>query len=146
MSDIENYLIALSEKVCPCLWDQGWDSLSQAEQVFVCVWQLEAEINNGGFDQFYTNSAGDFATETVTALEAIGAAHTAAIVRRANALFDSSVPPRNRDEREDALETIRDDREDDLEELDSAFYEYKDKLSQLLHAFVMSHRADIRGA
>ena len=146
MSDTENYLIALSEKICPRLWDDGWDTLSHGEQVFACVWQLEAEINNGGFDQFYSNSAGDFAIETVNALEEIGAAHTAEIVRRANGLFDGAKPPKDRDEREEALETIRDDHEDDLEQLDSAFYEYKDNLSELLHAFVMKHRNEIKGA
>ncbi len=146
MSDAENYLIALSEKICPRLWDDGWDTLSHAEQVFACVWQLEAEINNGGFDQFYSNSAGDFAIETVNALEEIGAAHTAEIVGRVNALFDSVTPPRDREEREEALEGIRVDHEDDLEELDNVFYEYKDNLSDLLNAFVIKHRAEINGA
>lgn len=146
MSEIDGYLISLSEKICPRLWDGGWDALSHAEQVFACVWQLEAEINNGGFNQFYSNSAGDFATETVNALEEIGAAHTAEIVRQANALFESGEPPRDCEEREEALETIRDDHEDDLDTLNTAFYEYQDNLSELLHAFVMNHRADIRGA
>jgi hypothetical protein len=146
MADIEAYLISLSEKVCPGLWDEGWDSLSPAEQIFACVWQLEAEVNNGGFDQFYSDSAGDHAAETVAALERIGAGHTAAVVRRANALFGIGGPPRDRDTREDALDQVREDREGEFEELDSAFYEYKDNLSQLLYVYVMEHRTEIRGA
>ena len=66
-------------------------ALSHAEQVFAGVWQLAAEINNGGFDRFYSNSAGDLAVETVKALEEI-AAPTAEIVRRPDALFDSAKP------------------------------------------------------
>jgi hypothetical protein len=146
MADIEAYLIPLSEKVCPRLWEEGWDSLSPAEQVFACVWQLEAEVNNGGFDQFYSNSAGDQAVETVAALETIGAGHTAAIVRRANALFGAGGPPKDRDVRENSLDAVRDRNGGELEALDSSFYEYQDNLSQLLYAYVMAHRTEIRGA
>ena len=34
---------------------------------------LEAEVNNGGFDQYFYNSAGDNTAETIQALETIGA-------------------------------------------------------------------------
>ncbi|MEJ2420051.1 MAG: DUF4375 domain-containing protein [Exilibacterium sp.] len=39
-------------------------------------WQqyaLEAEVNNGGFDQLFYNSAGDIAFYTAKALDSIGA-------------------------------------------------------------------------
>lgn len=146
MSDIEAFLIALSDKVCPRLWNEGWTSLTHAERVFASVWQLEAEVNNGGFDQFYYNSAGDQALKTVSALEVIGAAHTAELVRRANALFGTGGPPKDRAARQDALDSISQDREGDLEELDAAFYEYKDNLSDLLYEFVTNNRMEIRGA
>jgi hypothetical protein len=37
------------------------------------VSNLEAEINNGGFDQYFFNSTGDRTAETIRALELIGA-------------------------------------------------------------------------
>lgn len=37
------------------------------------MWELEAEVNNGGFIRFYSNSTGDRARETAAALRAIGA-------------------------------------------------------------------------
>ena len=32
---------------------QGFDSLAPTERVVYCIWWLEAEVNNGGFDQFF---------------------------------------------------------------------------------------------
>ena len=46
----------------------GVKALSPGERVFLYVWNLEAEVNNGGFEQFYLNSAGDNAIETPVAL------------------------------------------------------------------------------
>ena len=48
---------------------------------------LEGEVNNGGFDQFFYNSAGNNTADTILALQAIGAARTADIVKRAAAMF-----------------------------------------------------------
>ena len=50
---------------------------------------LEGEVNNGGFHQFFYNSAGDRTTETIQALEIVGAFAMADIVRRAAQMFPS---------------------------------------------------------
>lgn len=55
--DIESLTDAALEK----LWDQGFGVLDQREQLLVTIWGLEADVNNGGFDQYYFNSYGDFA-------------------------------------------------------------------------------------
>lgn len=60
-----------------------WTQLSKQERVILAVWQLEAEVNNGGFDQYFRNSAGEHAPCAIEALEEIGAPNCAAIVRRA---------------------------------------------------------------
>lgn len=57
-------LIRISEAVWAQEAAEGIDGLSPAERVFLCVWNLEAEVNNGGFGQFFANSAGDNALET----------------------------------------------------------------------------------
>jgi len=51
------------------------------------VVDLEDEVNNGGFHQFFNNSPGDNTAETVQALEAIGATLVANILTRAAASF-----------------------------------------------------------
>ncbi len=54
---------------------------------------MNEEVLNGGFDQYFTNTYGRFAYETVPALKEIGASKRADIVKRAfemvNRLNDS---------------------------------------------------------
>jgi hypothetical protein len=59
MSDRESYLIRLSDQIVPLAWQEPPVEMSEAERVFICIWQLEAEVNNGGFTQYFTNSSGD---------------------------------------------------------------------------------------
>ena len=51
----------------------GFDGLSHAERVVACLTELEMEVNNGGFDQYYWNAPGDHTLETVAALRELGA-------------------------------------------------------------------------
>ncbi len=45
---------------------ENFDQLTRAEQILVTTWGLEADVDNGGFDQYDFNGAGDqafFATK-----------------------------------------------------------------------------------
>lgn len=70
-----------------------WD---EVDKVLVAIWVLEADVNNGGLDQYHFNSAGDFAFYAEQALQSIGAHAMARIVARANSLFGPDGPPRDR--------------------------------------------------
>lgn len=146
MTGKEAYLIELSDKLFSRYWHDGFEGLSRPEQVFVCIWELEKEVNNGGFDQFFFNLAGDIANETLGALEAIGAPYTADLVRRACGVFPGGNPPKDRNTRQDLLLAMGEGEDKALRELDRLFYEYKEHLSELLYAFVEKHRDQIRGA
>ncbi len=95
------------------------------------VEELEAQVNNGGFDQYFFNSSGGNAAATIEALDALGAHKTAAIVRRACAKFPGGMPPKDWDERQEVLETVSPDSEA-FEDDDEAFLKYEDDLAGLL--------------
>jgi hypothetical protein len=135
-------LIPVSEAVWAREAAHGFDSLSRGERVFLCVWNLEAEVNNGGFAQFYVNSAGDKARETPSALREIGATQAAAIVEEANRVFGPQGPPADRDARTQALERLGATTTGALSTLDAKFYEYPDDLEELLRQFVERNRDD----
>jgi hypothetical protein len=104
------------------------------EEVAVLVEALEGEVNNGGFHQFFYNSAGDNTMETIQALETIGAAAMADIVKRAAAMFPGKMPPKDRFPRQDVLlENFPDSAA--FRELDEEFYKYPDDLSRMLTKF-----------
>jgi hypothetical protein len=93
---------------------------------------LQEEINNGGFDQFFFNSAGDETAEIIQALEIIGAKQTIGIFRKAAGKFPGGMPPKDRFARQDVLlEKVSPDG-DAFTELDQEFYKDPDNLSALL--------------
>jgi len=106
----------------------------KTEIVKELVEELEAEINNGGFDQFFFNTSGDRTAEIIIALSSIGAVHTATIVKAACAKFPGGIPPKDKDVRQELLEQISPD-SDAFEEEDEAFLEYKDDLSGLVENY-----------
>ena len=138
---LTRFTIALSDRLFP----HPWAELSAAERVVVLVDWLEREVNNGGFHQFYFNSAGDCANQTPAALRAIGACQVAAIVEQANALFPGGAPPVDRSERQCVLDEIDPDIHI-FNQLDRRFYAYPDEISTLVYDFVAAHRDQIRGA
>lgn len=142
-TEAEAFLIALSERLWP-IANERFSALSASEQVFMLVWELEAEVNGGGFNQFFSNSAGDRAGAAAAALRAIGADRTAAIVDEATSMFPDG-PPADRSAREEVLAELDPD-VDLFESLDEAFSAYPDDLSGLLHSFVLANRSDIRSA
>jgi hypothetical protein len=97
--DADARLVDLSERSANRFFDTPFDELTEPERVFVAVWTLEADVNNGGFDQYYANSSGDYAWYAPKALRSIGADNTAGIVERANAAFGSDGPAADREAR-----------------------------------------------
>lgn len=147
MVDQNEFLIQLSEALSPLVWDAPLATLTPAEQVFVCVYEIEREVNNGGFDQFFRNSAGQYAAKSPQALEAIGATSMATIARQAvTTAFPDGEVPADRDEREDHLDAAGSDVESRLQELDEQFCRYPDDLTILLFQYVQKHHDSVRGA
>ena len=138
------FAIALSNLVFP-RWDRdGYAGLTPAEGVAYCVDALEREVNNGGFRQFFDNSSGDTALETVAALDAIHARQAAALVRRAIAQFPQGTPPRDRDERSRLMEELPAGAAEAWMILDDEFYTYPDDLTTLMRQYVEAHRGEFR--
>jgi Domain of unknown function (DUF4375) len=134
-------LFQVSEAVWAREAKHGFRALSNPERVFLCVWNLEAEVNNGGFSQFFDNSAGDYAAETPGALRTIGAAGMADLVERAMAAFGAAGPPADREKRSEAIEALPESEKERWEELDAAFINLPSPEAEL-RAFVEAHRSE----
>lgn len=116
-----------------------WAQLSKQERVVLAVWQLEAEVNNGGFDQYFRNSAGEHAPWAIEALEEIGAPNCAAIVRRAVRLVVGEVGEWQK--ARGAFLAASPDLEGALETLDQEFYRYPDDLERRLSEYLGGWRS-----
>ncbi len=133
-------LIALSQR--GRFWTLNFEDLTHAEQVFRAIWELEGDVNNGGFSQYYFNNSADSAYFAPDALEEIGASAMAALVRDANSLFPGGMVPRERGARQALLEPL----EAQFDALDQAFWEYPENLAELLFDYVSNHVEEIAGA
>ena len=120
------------EDACSRFSGDNFAALSRPDQVLVTIWGLEADVNNGGFDQYYFNDTGNQAWFAAEALRSIGAHRMAAIAEKANAVFGDAGPPTDRDERQAALLRIGESTEGVWEQLDQEFHAYPDDIAALL--------------
>ena len=104
-------------------------------QVAFCLHRLEAEVNNGGFHQFFSNSSGEYVRETTQALLDIGAHKTCELLKRAIAIGFPSGYPSDASQYESAVADF-DDVVDDLHALDQEFFAYAEPLSDLVNEYL----------
>lgn len=126
MMDRDKILIKLCEHQASRFWKVDYEKLTEAERVFILVWELESEVNNGGLNQYYCNSSGDWASGCPDALKRIGAGKAAQIIENANNLFPGGCPPKDRDERCAHVHSISDGA---FDEFDQQFLKYPDDLT-----------------
>ena len=113
-------------------------ALSESDQVAVCLHRLEAEVNNGGFHQFFFN-IGFLLPYTRRALIAIGALKTAALLDRAAEICFPSGYPADPEMSERALADFE-EVDEELASLDEAFLRYEDPLTDMVNAYLQQSR------
>jgi hypothetical protein len=123
--------------------EQGVDELTEPQVYYLTLYWLDAEVNNGGFSQYFFNSSGDLATHAVAAAKAVGAPRLAKIIGQAVALFGDAGPDPDRDQRMNQLSQI------DLKalrHLDDDYYACPEKLDQMLPAYVAANADHFRAS
>jgi hypothetical protein len=115
-------LYQVSEAVWARVAKHGISGLTEPEGVFLRVWNLEGEVNNGGFAQYFENSAGDYAAGTPDALRSVGATEMAALIEQAMQPFGPSGPPADRNARAKAIDALPASARELWSQLDDQFY------------------------
>ena len=128
-------------------WDvvesDGWDALTEAERHLCAIERLDAEVNNGGFAQYYFNGSGDHWQEALMGLEAIGASKRHEAMAGTVEMFGQSGPSSVRDTRNSQLAKIVRKKEDPFTKQDTAWYQTKDEpLERLMFRYNL---ANIKG-
>ena len=95
------------------LQKSGFGALSKPQQNYLLSNEFIIQVTDGGFLQFFSNPSGERANETPQALEAVGAALSSALLRKALQLRKSF----------EKGELWEDAYEKALNELDSQFFE-----------------------
>lgn len=131
---LDNYICKLSSL------GEKLDCLTEQQKNFYFSQNLKFEINNGGFAQFFFNSSGNFAHETLLSLNAIGANETAVILQLAMDQFPSSRVPKDIAERRQLLEKIEEKADEVWEQLNERFYTHENDLDDLNIQYIKQNR------
>ena len=143
----KNTTDAVLDCIQEILWDEGdeltlhIERLSHASKVIYLAETCEGQINNGGFDQFFWNSSGDFTLETIKALEEIGATKSVQLFNKATSWFPNSTPSADREARWKQLKVFEKSTayEKLLDALDKEFYKYEDNIMALIDDYIKAH-------
>jgi len=132
-------LINLSQSAATKIGKEEFEQQSLPQKVFTAIWEVESEINNGGFSQYSLNDSAESASFVASALITIGAPKTAEICRRAIlTAFPDGLPKTVEDIRAVAAD-LSEDILEKLEPLDQEFFSYPHDLTNLLFAYVAAH-------
>ena len=138
----------ISQRILDIVFDENNDEsihlnrLSSEAKIVYFSWWCDAEIHNGGFDQFFFNSSGDYTQETMDALNIIGASISLSLFEKAISWFPNSRPDPDREKRWKQMEPFGESvaYEKLLNELDAKFYKYEDNISNLVNEYISKNQ------
>lgn len=113
-------------------------TLNDYEKTFIYIDIFENHTTNGGFEEFFWNSSGQFSHEILAAYEAIGATKTATLIYNAFKEFGEIPIPKDHAFRKKILTELNSNAWDTL---DQAFYKSKEAIVPLVLLFVAKNSA-----
>lgn len=118
--------------------------LPAALRMLRAMFWLDAEVQNGGFNQFFYNSTGAHANEALEGFRRIGAVKTATVLERAMALYLDELPyhaqVRERVLKEGTLQAFSESyQHTGLRELDDEYYSSGENLEALQVQWIRAH-------
>ena len=139
----------LSEKQ-PSDYEKEYETViswNKERQAIYIIWILEAEVNNGGFNQFYFNSSGQFYKHLPEALKLVGAEQFSNLTKRANQIYEENKTRLVKFD-DGTIESFSESyKGNPLNDLDTEFYElYKsENLEQLQVRFIKGNKTKFTG-
>ena len=131
----QDAIMAIDNLLSPIFYSEP-EKLSDEEKTIVYIEELEREINNGGFNQFFYNSSGGYTEQIIDALRKIGSTKFLKIVENASAQFPNSLVPKDDTERQKLLEKIGSQANAVWNELDSEFFQYEEDIYSLMRNYI----------
>jgi CheY-like chemotaxis protein len=96
IEDDADFYLTFSHFVDARCAQAGYENMTWPEKAIFAVRETDAEINNGGFDQFFSNLSGILAPDAYKAFLEIGAVELAALMKEAMTFFpDGALEDKN---------------------------------------------------
>ncbi|HEY1123299.1 MAG TPA: DUF4375 domain-containing protein [Haloferula sp.] len=116
----------------------GYASLTRPQQLYKAVFILDAEINNGGLDQYFVNSSGDHWRDALEGLKTMGDLKRAEVLEEAVVKFGNGGPSTERRTRQRQLAAIARKDENAFEALDARYYS-KEPIEVIANRYVLAN-------
>ena len=124
-------------------YDREFEIVSALPEGFRSIhatWWVEAEVNNGGFNQYFWNSTGQFAQDAAAGFRLIGAIEHARLMECAISIYQEDKERLQEFENRGTLEAFSESYEDNpLNELDDKFYALREDLRALRVGFIRAN-------
>ncbi len=139
---IDSLIVAFWQAVDQKSAREGEGNLSEEETFIIAIEVLESEVNNGGYNLFFTGPSKEYTPVIVSALFRIGCPRTAQITQRAiDALH---LPALTIEAIDAAMVTENGERERVLNECDDLYYHASEDIAGNLFAFIRANKSAIR--
>lgn len=144
LEDETDIVIEIGQK----LWDKSkedkdFESLNSIEKNILYIEMLEGQVNNGGFDQYFFNSSGAYAPETLIALKEIKATQMAELLNRAIKVFPTTPIPKDTEQRREYMEDVPENISGTWDKLDGEFYKNPENLAGLVIEYVKVNKEEL---
>jgi hypothetical protein len=142
----KNILGALCYRIGKKADARGESSITEIEHRLYAVYFMDGEVMNGGFHQYFHNSAGNNAGVALAGLKDMGATSTAAILESAMAVFSGGKPPIDRKKRWKVMKKMESRSNPIWENCDSEYYNRKEDeedVYELCFNYAKKNRAEI---
>ncbi len=135
----------LATPVMRRLDEGGFEGLTHAQRVVYCAIVFDGEVCNGGLMQFFVNSSGDHAVETLEALRELGHAEAEAALAGAMRAVGPLAREPDREMRLAGFEGRYDGLQEAFGPLESAYYAAAGRLRQAWMLYAARRAVEFRG-
>lgn len=140
---IDNYVSWIVGNSCDAEMDSKLQELPLVIKYAYLIYSYEAEINNGGFDQFYFNSIGYEVFEIQKALDFFGLTKNKILLDKSVELLKRKIDISKYHELYSTRELPTENFEKEFSELDSQFYDYPERIEEVINEYLDNHREDL---
>lgn len=123
--------------------EHGIAGVTLAQQTVYCAQLFHWEVCNGGISQFFSNSSGDHAVETLSALQRLEHKESEELLAAAFEVLGPSAKESNRSKRDDGLSGKWENLQP-LKPLESALFKTSSALQKRIFCFAAEHAEDFR--
>jgi hypothetical protein len=125
------------ERLYKLLEERGPKALTVPQHHYRAISMLDAEVRNGGFNQYFFNSSGDEWRTALAGLEEIGSKERLEILREAVKKFRATPPSTNREKRMLQLSELAKENDNVFDDLDRRYYKSSEVIGVMTMRYVL---------